>query len=132
MEALLSLEGVAERSQEMWRTGETSRQIVDFVLKSVGGLQGDTPLREVAANTFCADFFHPFNLSNVNVNLIRRLCSAIHRIGRRKFASYRFVLENRGLFPREVHTAVSGLTEGVSCEIIYLRNDHLGNGCLVI
>ena len=106
MEAMLSMEGVAERSQEMWRTGETSRQIVDHVLKSVGGLQGDTPLREAAANTFCADFFHPFNLSNVNVNLIRWLCSAIHRIGRRKFASYRFVLENRRLFPREVRTAV--------------------------
>ena len=106
MEALLTIEGVADRSAEMWRTGETSRQIVDYVLKSVGGLQGDMPLREVAANTFCADFFHPFNLSNVNVNLIRRLCSAIHRIGRRKFASYRFVLENRALFPREVRTAV--------------------------
>lgn len=106
MEALLSIEGIAERSAEMWRTGETSRRIVDFVLKSVGRLQADTPMREVASNTFCADFFHPFNLSNVNVNLIRRLCSAIHRIGRRKFASYRFVLENRELFPREVRTAV--------------------------
>ena len=106
MNPMMSIEGIAERSAEMWRTGETSRQIVDYVLKSVGGLQGDTPLRELAANTFCADFFHPFNLSNVNVNLIRRLCSAIHRIGRRKFASYRFVLENRMLFPREVRTAV--------------------------
>lgn len=106
MEARLSMEGVAQRSQEMWQTGETSRRIVDFVLNSVSGLLGDTPLREVATNTFCADFFHPFNLSNVNVNLIRRLCSAIHRIGRRKFASYRFVLENRELFPREVRTAV--------------------------
>lgn len=106
MEALLSMEGVAQRSQEMWQTGETSRRIVDFVLKSIGRLQADTPMREVASNTFCADFFHPFNLSNVNVNLIRRLCSAIHRIGRRKFASYRFVLENRELFPREVRTAV--------------------------
>ena len=106
MNPMMSIEGIAERSAEMWRTGETSRRIVDFVLKSVGRLQGDTTLREVAANTFCADFFHPFNLSNVNVNLIRRLCSAIHRIGRRKFASYRFVLENRELFPREVRTAV--------------------------
>mgnify|MGYP003297880636 CR=1 FL=1 len=106
MKPMMTIEGIAERSAEMWRTGETSRQIVDYVLKSVGGLQGDTPLREAAANTFCADFFHPFNLSNVNVNLIRRLCSAIHRIGRRKFASYRFVLENRMLFPREVRTAV--------------------------
>lgn len=106
MEALLSIEGVAERSQEMWQTGETLRRIVDFVLKSVGRLQGDTTLREVAANTFRAAFFHPFSLSNVNVNLIRRLCSAIHRIGRRKFASYRILLENRGLFPREVRTAV--------------------------
>lgn len=106
MKPMMTIEGVAERSAEMWGTGETSRQIVDYVLKSVGGLQGDTPLREAAANTFCADFFHPFNLSNVNVNLIRRLCSAIHRIGRRKFASYRFVLENRMLFPREVRTAV--------------------------
>ena len=106
MKMIMTIEEVAEKSAEMWRTGETSRLIVDYVLKSVGGLHGDTPLREVAANTFCADFFHPFNLSNVNVNLIRRLCSAIHRIGRRKFASYRFVLENRGLFSREVRTAV--------------------------
>ena len=106
MKPMMSIEGIAERSVEMWRAGETSRQIVDYVLKSVSGLQGDTPLREAAADTFCADFFHPFNLSNVNMNLIRRLCSAIHRIGRRKFASYRFVLENRALFPREVRTAV--------------------------
>ena len=106
MEALKSIGEIAEQSQEMWRTGETSRQIVDFVLKSVSGLQGDAPMREVAANTFCADFFHPFNLSNVNVNLIRRLCSAIHRIGRRKFRSYRIVLGSRDLFPREVRTAV--------------------------
>lgn len=106
MKTMMTIEGIAERSAEMWRTGETSRRIVDFVLKSVGRLQGDTTLREVAANTFRADFFHPFSLSNVNVNLIRRLCSAIHRIGRRKFASYRILLENRGLFPREVRTAV--------------------------
>ena len=86
MKPMMAIEDIAERSQEMWRSGETSRRIVDFVLKSVGRLQADTPMREVASNTFCADFSHPFNLSNVNVNLIRRLCSAIQRIGRRKFA----------------------------------------------
>ena len=67
MNPMMTIEGIAERSAEMWRTGETSRQIVDFVLKSVSGLQGDAPLREVAADTFCADFFHPFNLSKAGL-----------------------------------------------------------------
>ena len=107
MKPMMTIEGVAERSAEMWRTGETLRQIVDYVLGSLGEIQKDVNLREVAvANMFCADFFHPFNLSNVNVNLVRRLCFAIDQIGRYKFAGYRLVLEGRGLFPRPVRTAV--------------------------
>jgi len=90
----------------MYRCGESSRKVVDFVLGEVAALQSDQPLSSIAAKTFGTEFFHPFNFSNADINAIRRLCSAIHHVGRRRFASYRFVLQGRDVFPKKLRTAV--------------------------
>ena len=106
MAMVLALEDVAEQASKMWKAGETSRALVDFVLGAIAEQRGNVPMNAIAAQTFGAVFFHPFNFATVNVNLIRRLGKAIHLVGRRKFESYRTVLEDRNSFPQEIRTAV--------------------------
>lgn len=101
MATMLALEGVAEQSARMWKAGVTSRALVDFVSGEIAEHRGTVPMSAIAAQTFGAEFFHPFNFATVNVNLIRRLGKAIYLVGRRKFESYRTVLEKRSLFRRK-------------------------------
>ena len=129
MKSKMTLQEIAGRSEEMYRGGDNSRKVVDFVLGEVAALQSDQPLSLSAANTFGAEFFHPFNFSNVDINAIRRLCTAIHRIGRRRFASYRFVLQSRDVFSRKLRTAVWMDYMGLNLSCRDRREDWLTPYC---
>ena len=110
-----TLESVADQTVEMWENGNPSKEIVDVIAKEVGGIVCDTPMREKAAGMYGIEAFHPFNLANVDVNVVRNLCRAIHDFGRSRFAAYKTVLMSEGIFNQEVRTAVwmdyIGITE---------------------
>ncbi len=129
MKPKMTLQEIAGRSDEMYRGGDNSRKVVDFVLGEVAALQSDQPLSLSAANTFGAGFFHPFNFSNVDINAIRRLCTAIHCIGRRRFASYRFVLKSQDVFSRKLRTAVWVDYMGLNLSCRDRREDWLTPYC---
>ena len=80
-----TLESVADQTAEMWENGNPSKEIVDVIAKEVGGIVCDTPMREKAAGMYGIEAFHPFNLANVDVNVVRNLCRAIHDFGRSPF-----------------------------------------------
>ena len=110
-----TLESVADQTAEMWENGNPSKQIVDIIAKEVGGIVCETPMREKAAGMYGIEAFHPFNLANVDVNVVRNFCKAIHDFGRSRFAAYKTVLMSEGVFSQEVRTAVwmdyIGITE---------------------
>lgn len=110
-----TLESVANQTAEMWENGNPSKEIVDIIAKEVGGIVCDTPMREKAAGMYGIEAFHPFNLANMDVNVVRNLCRAIHDFGRSRFAAYKTVLMSEGIFSQEVRTAVwmdyLGITE---------------------
>ena len=101
-----TLESVADQTAEMWENGNPSKEIVDVIAKEAGGIVCDTPMREKAAGMYGIEAFHPFNLANVDVNVVRNLCRAIHDFGRSRFAAYKTVLMSEGIFSQEVRTAV--------------------------
>ena len=110
-----TLESVADQTAEMWENGNPSKEIVDVIAREVGGIVCDTPMREKAAGVYGIEAFHPFNLANVDVNIVRNLCRTIHDFGRSRFAAYKTVLMSKGIFSQEVRTAVwmdyLGITE---------------------
>ena len=110
-----TLESVADQTAEMWEKGSPSKEIVDVIANEVGGIVCDTPMRERAAGMYGIEAFHPFNLANVDVNIVRNLCRTIHDFGRSRFAAYKAVLMSKGIFSQEVRTAVwmdyLGITE---------------------
>ena len=110
-----TLESVADQTAEMWENGNPSKEIVDVIAREVGGIVCDTPMREKAAGMYGIEAFHPFNLANVDVNVVRNFCKAIHDFGRSRFAAYKTVLMSEGVFSQEVRTAVwmdyIGITE---------------------
>lgn len=101
-----TLESVADQTAEMWEHGNPSKEIVDMIAKEVGGIVCDTPMREKAAGMYGIEAFHPFNLANMDVNVVRNLCKAIHKFGRSRFAAYKTVLMSESVFSQEVRTAV--------------------------
>ena len=103
-----TLESVADQTAEMWDNGNPVRDIVDVIAKDVGGIVCNTPMREKAAGMYAIDAFHPFNLANMDVNIVRNLCRAINDFGRSRFAAYKTVLMSQGVFSQEVRTAVFG------------------------
>ena len=110
-----TLESIADQTAEMWENGNPSKEIVDVIAKEVGGVVCDTPMRAKAAGMYGIEAFHPFNLANVDVNVVRNFCRAIHDFGRSRFAAYKTVLMSEGVFSQEVRTAVwmdyIGITE---------------------
>lgn len=101
-----TLESVADQTAEMWENGNPSKEIVDVIAKEVGGIVCDTPMREKAAGVYGIEAFHPFNLANVDVNIVRNLCRTIHDFGRSRFAAYKTVLMSKDVFRQEVRTTV--------------------------
>ncbi len=101
-----TLESVADQTAEMWENGNPAKEIVDVIAKEVGGIVCDIPMREKAVGMYGIEAFHPFNLANVDVNVVRNFCKAIHDFGRSRFAAYKTVLMSDGLFSQEVRTAV--------------------------
>ena len=101
-----TLESVADQTAEMWENGNPAKDIVDVIAKEVGGIVCDTPMREKAAGMYGIEAFHPFNLANMDVNVVRNLCKAIHNFGRSRFAAYKTVLMSENVFSQEVRTAV--------------------------
>lgn len=101
-----TLESVADQTAEMWENGNPSKEIVDVIAKEVGGIVCDTPMRAKATGMYGIEAFHPFNLANVDVNVVRNFCRAIHDFGRSRFAAYKTVLMSEGVFSQEVRTAV--------------------------
>ena len=55
-------------------------------------------MREKAAGMYGVDVFHPFNLANLDINVVRKLCKAIHDFGRSRFAAYKMVLMSKDVF----------------------------------
>ena len=110
-----TLESVADQTAEMWENGHPSKEIVDIIANEVGGIVCDTPMREKASGVYGIEAFHPFNLANMDVNVVRNLCRAIRDFGRSRFTAYKAVLMSEGIFSQEVRTAVwmdyIGITE---------------------
>ena len=110
-----TLASIAYQTTEMWENGNPAKEIVDVIAKEVGGIVCDTPMREKAAGMYGIEAFHPFNLANMDVNVVRNFCKAIHDFGRSRFAAYKTVLMSEGVFSQEVRTAVwmdyIGITE---------------------
>lgn len=106
MKGRRTLESIAEQTSEMWENGCTSPQISDLIAKEVGNIVCESPMREKAAGMYCADAFHPFNLANMDINVVRRLCTALHDFGRSRFAAYKMVLMSNDVFRQEVRTTV--------------------------
>ena len=101
-----ALESIADKTSEMWEDGCTSPQISDLIAKEVGNIVCEMPMRERAVGMYSADAFHPFNLANMDINVVRNLCKAIHVFGRSRFAAYKMVLMSEGVFRQEVRTTV--------------------------
>lgn len=101
-----TLESVADQTAEMWEKGNPAKEIVDVIAKEVGSIVCETPMREKAIGMYGMEAFHPFNLANMDVNVVRNLCRAIHKFGRSRFAAYKTVLMSEGVFSQEVRTAV--------------------------
>lgn len=116
-----TLESVADQTAEMWDNGNPVRDIVDVIAKDVGGIVCNTPMREKAAGMYAIDAFHPFNLANMDVNILRNLCRAINDFGRSRFAAYKTVLMSQGVFSQEVRTAVWMDYIGMYSRISYER-----------
>ena len=101
-----ALESIADKTSEMWEDGCTSPQISDLIAKEVGNIVCESPMREKAAGMYGVDVFHPFNLANMDINVVRRYCTAIHDFGRSRFAAYKTVLMSKDVFRQEVRTTV--------------------------
>lgn len=101
-----ALESIADQTSEMWENGCTSPQITDLIAKEVGNIVCESPMREKAAGMYCTDAFHPFNLANMDINVVRNLCKAIFVFGRSRFAAYKMVLMSNDVFRQEVRTTV--------------------------
>ena len=106
MKGRRTLESIADQASEMWENGCTSPQISDLIAKEVGNIVCESPMREKAAGMYCADAFHPFNLANMDINVVRNLCKAIYFFGRSRFAAYKMVLMSNDVFRQEVRTTV--------------------------
>ena len=70
-----TLASIADQTTEMWKNGNPAKEIVDVIAKEVGGIVCDTPMREKAAGMYGIEAFHPFDLANMDVNVVRNLCS---------------------------------------------------------
>lgn len=97
---------IADQTSEMWENGCTSPQISDLIAKEVGNIVCESPMREKAIGMYGVDAFHPFNLANLDINVVRKLCKAIHDFGRSRFAAYKMVLMSKDVFRQEVRTMV--------------------------
>ena len=106
MKSRRTLESVADQTSEMWENGCASLQITDLIAKEVGNIVRESPMREKAAGMYGVDVFHPFNLANMDINVVRRYCKAIHDFGRSRFAAYKTVLMSKDVFRQEVRTTV--------------------------
>ena len=106
MKSRRTLDSVADQTSEMWENGSTSPQIVGLIAEEVGNIVCEMPMRERAVGMYSADAFHPFNLANMDINVVRNLCKAIHVFGRSRFAAYKMVLMSEGVFRQEVRTTV--------------------------
>ena len=106
MKGRRTLESIADQTSEMWENGSTSPQISDLIAKEVGNIVCESPMREKAAGMYCTDAFHPFNLANMDINVVRNLCKAIYVFGRSRFAAYKMVLMSNDVFRQEVRTTV--------------------------
>lgn len=97
---------IARQSAKMWEQGSPLREISLFIVKSMESFGGKKPLSHQAGAPCDIGMFHPFNMAAMDVNALRRLCTAIHNIGRRKLRAYMAVLEEGDLFPQEVKTGL--------------------------
>ena len=106
MKVKRTLDSIADQTSEMWENGYTSPQISNLIAKEVGNIVCESPMREKAARMYGVDAFHPFNLANMDINAVRRYCTAIHDFGRSRFAAYKLVLMSKDVFRQEVRTTV--------------------------
>ena len=67
--------------------------------------------------------FHPLNMAAMDVNALRRLCTASHNMGRRKLRAYMAVLEGGDLFPQECFKL-----RAVSCHSLYSLRRFIPRG----
>lgn len=74
MKSKRPLGSIADQTSEIWENGCASRQIPDLIAEEVGNIVCESPMREKAAVMDGAEAFHPFNLANLDTNVVRKLC----------------------------------------------------------
>ena len=106
---MMSLEELAREGEELAAAGASAGNIVEaLAMKGLGEKRGTKEMREGDSGWMAgvgAEGIHPWRLSDSDVNGIARLCQAIHAFGEGRMRTCRRVLENPGVFGKEVRVA---------------------------